>query len=295
MPDPTHGFQGRFLFVKEVTRGVTPTNPAYKRLSDSISDLKVSLDVGTEGFRSIDSFDVVDFLTKSKKPGYQVTYRLQRGDPLIDMLTRKADGTCESYSAEIAQNKDTTGAKLYLTFEGAKHDVEINAKANDYIVVTLTAKAELLVAATAEPNLGTGTREGAIGTAFATYKGAVVTKGGSAWGAVTEGFSVKVDNGLDWQPQLGSENPAYVYEGARKVSGKGDVFLADAGYAYFGEVDAGTASTIVLKCGAVSSGLPQLTMTGCVFPKLELTADDKTGTVKHACAFDAKTVAAVAL
>lgn len=293
MADPTRGFQGRFLLVKETTPNTTPNNPAMKRLSDSVADVKVSLDVGQEGYRSIDSYDVVDFLRKSKKPGYQVTYRLQRGDPLIDMLTRKADKTCESYTAEVAFG--INGTPLYLTFVGAKHDVDMKAAANDYINVTLSAKAKTIAYSATEPNIGTGTREGAIGSAFATYKGAVVTKGGSAWGVVTEAFSVKVDNSLDWQPQLGSDDPAYVYEGARRVSGQGDIYYTDSGLAYVTEVAAGTTSTIVLKCGAVSSGLPQLTMTGSSFGKFEATADDKAGTVKHGCPFEAKSIAAVAL
>jgi len=290
----TKGFQGRILLVKETTFGTEPTNPAYKRFSDYVQSVSLSGNPRLVQLRDIGGYDVKEFAKAVKEFGLTVEFFVQRDTEIKDMVVRGTDNSLPSWSIELVPDLNQT-TKTYYVLTGCKpNSVELSVEGPDGV---LTASVEFIVKnvttsqSTTERNIGTGSRESAIGTAVFNFVGGKVERpSGTAFAYITRSFSATIDNGLSAMPDYQAADVIKaILEGPRKITGTASVALEDGGKTQWDNVMAAQAADIVLYFGTVT-GNPKWTFSGAVFDSLEFELSADSGEIFIDRPFTAKSL-----
>lgn len=282
----TQGFGGDLYYVAESTYKTTVSNPAYKRFSNIVESVKIKKSRGKEGFRSIDAPGVVDFLAKTTMVDIEITYILHRADPL-DTCSTRTNGVVPSYQLEVTVNQDVSASDVYYTLNGVKFNVKGACKVDDYWRVTLTGMGATLTQASAQPSVGSGSREAALNTStypFLHFGGGSITNAAAAWEAGVVGIEFTVDQGFERVAAIGSATISNLVEGPLTVKGTADIYLADGGGTFLTAVESDTGVSIVLNTGA--SGAPKFTIGGAEFSDFEVNVDNKAAVVKQGQPFE---------
>lgn len=286
----TQGFGGSIYYVAESAYKTTVSNPAYKRFSNIVESVKVKKSRSKEGFRSIDAPGVVDFLAKTTLVDVEITYILHRVDPLDTCMTR-TNGAVPSYQLEVSANTANSSGDVYYTLNGVKFNVKCAVKVDDYYRVTLTGMGALLTQASAQPSVGSGSRESALNTGtypFLTFSGGSITNAGAAWEAGVVACEFTVDQGFERVAAIGSATISNLVEGPLTVTGTADIYVENGGGTLLTSVESDTGVSIVLNTGA--SGAPKFTIGGAEFSDFEVTLDNQAAVVKVAEPFEGTSI-----
>lgn len=155
------GIRGQRLeFVRETTRGVTPTDPTYLLYSDAVQSVSFSPTAAISARGSVGSPDVANFNAGTESHEFTISYDLQRffvdggGNPVDaagDGMERLADGSLPASHTVIARDAagdlgaDSGGSRIYTVATGALvNSVELagDPESGEPIVVTLNYMCE---------------------------------------------------------------------------------------------------------------------------------------------------------
>lgn len=288
----TKQFGGSVYAVAETSYGVAVSNPTYLRFGNLIREVKVGLKTNKQAMRSIDSPSVSDFLLTLKRPTVSITYVLQRGSPLTNMVARTNDAV-SSFNIEVGVDANTSTNDAYYTFLGCKAtDITFKASMDDYVEVTVDFVCASVTVATAQPSVGSGSRESALDTGTSPYCQfaiASVTRDAATWDAGCTGIEFTISHNIEVMGALGSSTGTLAPEGPIDIEGTATVYFEAGGKTYHDLVGSDSSSTIILNCGA--SGAPKLTLSGCEFDTFEMTLNNTDALVMGPIPFKAKTVA----
>lgn len=286
----TRHFSGRILSVVETTEGTTPTDPDYIKFSDHVSEVSLGMGANFEEYRDIGSYDVASFLEGLSEYHLKVTYLLHtdRADQLNAAIDRLANNDLESHSIEVSVDRDgaTPG---FFTFAGAKAEsVDVTLQVGKAVEVTISYLALSGARASAEPSVGTGSRETAALSTVAHFKTSTITRGGSDVAFITRGAKLNVAHELTPEGDDNSAEPAFISVGNRKVSGTVDMSIDDGGSALADTAMDGTAADIVFDMG--TTGAPSLTASNAHWKDFEITLGTRGGILTRDVPFDAESV-----
>ena len=277
-----------FLSVVETVPGTTPANPALIKFSDFVQSVSVSLDPANQEYRDIGDFDAAALVAGLPVYGVKVSYLLHvnRKTQLDDAIDRQSDNSLKSLTLEVALNRDdaTVG---YFTFTGCKpEDVQVKVEVGKPTMVEVTYKALANSRATAEPSVGSGSRETAALGSLSVMSATTITRGGSALGYITRAAEFRVSHALRIEGTDGQVNPKAIFEGIRQVTGKADISLDDGGVALADAVMAGTAASVVFNLGA--AGAPKFTLANVQYENVEIALGASDGVVITGVPFRAR-------
>lgn len=284
----TRGFGGRALWVDEATEGTTPTNPAFKKFSEHVSSVEVSMDPKHELYYDIGSYDPASFVQGLPEYGLKVTYLLHtdRKNTMDDAINRQSNNTLKSKTIEVSAGLDDATAGYY-TVTGAKPDsVSVKFEVGKPIEVTETYKALGIARSTSAPSIGTGSRESAALGALCVGATSAILRGGSAVAYITRAAEFTVSHGLFVEGTDGQAAPKAIFEGRREMKGSVDITLDDGGVAIANTVMAGTEATMSYRFGA--SGAPKVDFTAVRFDNFAIPLDASEGLVKRGMTWTAK-------
>lgn len=155
------GIRGQRLeFVRETTRGTTPTNPAWLRFSDAVQSVEFSPTASISPRGNVGSPDIANFNAGTESHEFTITYDLQQffvdgsGNPVDasgDGMKRLTDGSLPSshtvVSRDAAGDAGTAGggSRIYTVATGAlinTVDLAGDPENGEPIVVTLSYMCE---------------------------------------------------------------------------------------------------------------------------------------------------------
>lgn len=284
----SRGFGGRILSVVETTPGTTPTNPAFIKFSDYVQSVQVSMDPAFKEWRDIGDYDAATFVAGLPSYGVKVSYLLHsnRKTQLDDAINRQSDNTLKSHTIEVSVARDDTNVGYY-TLKGCKAEsAKPVGTVGDAVVVEITYKALSLTRASAEPSIGTGSRETAALGALCTFSTSRVLRGGSNLAYITRSAEFTVSHSLTVHGTDNQTDPKAIFEGDRQVTGRADITLDDGGVALADAVMAGTAASVEFRFG--STGAPQYTLNNVIWENLDIDLSVGEGVVMSGVPFRAR-------
>lgn len=283
----TRGFGGRLLWVNETTEGTTPTDPVYKKVSDHVQSVELSMDPKNEVYHDIGSYDPASFVAGLPEYGLKFTYLLHtnRKDTLDEAINRQANNTLKSKSFEVSAGLDDSTVGYY-TVKGAKPDsVTTKFEVGKPVEVTETYKALSVTRATSAPSIGTGSRESAALGALCVGATSSIERGGADVALITRMAEFTVSHSLTIEGTDNQTNPKAIFEGKRECKGSCDISVDDGGVALADAVMNGTEASVVFKFG--STGAPQYTFTTTRWDNFVLPLNAGEAYIKRACPWTA--------
>ena len=224
------------------------------RFSDAVQDVRIETgDINTE-LMSISEPSVIDFSKTMEDPVLHVEWVLQphTGTSMVSSCYTRTSCDLPSMAIEVPVNEGC-GTAAYYYMKGCKCK-SVNAKASsgeNWILSADYSVASLEINATR-----TGTKPGAIGTAYAAFNAAGdITWAGVTGAYVTQGFDFTIDNNLTDYYDVGSASKTESIPGAISITGSCDISIDDGGKTHFDEVIAGTDITsVILNTGLTAAG-----------------------------------------
>ena len=266
----SRGFGGRILSVVETTPGTTPTNPALIKFSDHVQSVSISLDPALTEWRDIGDYDAASFVKGLPVYGVKVSYLLHidRKVQHDDAIERQSDNSLKSQTIEVSMNRDDSTVG-YFTLTGCKaEDIVVGGEVGQPTMVEITYKALAVARVTAEPSVGSGSRETDALGALSTFATGSITRGGSALAYVTRRAEFRVSHSLTVHGTDGQVNPKVIFEGPRQVTGSADITIDDGGVTLADAVLDLTGASVVFNLGP--STAPKVTINNAVWERLEL-------------------------
>lgn len=267
------GFAADIEFYEEQTFGGGLYDPAaadtMKRISDTIVSASLTANNNAEVIFSIGDVNGVDTIDKQHEYTLRIEYLLQdagAADQLIKYgITRNSDNDLDSL-VFLVQIGD-----YYYEIKGCKcNSVEITGDVGEIVRVTQEFFCkEVTSPSTTDPlsSLVNLSHASAIGTSYAKYSGASITRGGSTIGYGTRSFSATINNNLERVYTVGDTNVSTIVAGKLEISGNIDVYIEEGGAAQWGWITGASSANIVIDFGFTS---PSLTLTNCTFSSIEL-------------------------
>lgn len=118
---------GRLEYVREVTFGTSPTDPAWSRFSDAYQSLDFGPGATITPRRRVGDADIQAFNAGAEESSFDVTYDLQQwisSDAAVDGIVRQSNGCLESHTIVerilLGDGADGGGRRLYTVALGSK-------------------------------------------------------------------------------------------------------------------------------------------------------------------------------
>ena len=265
------------------------------RISDAIQDVRIETgDINTE-LMSISQASLVAFSKTMVDPTLHIEWVLQphAGDSLVSNCWTRANCDLDSMSFEIPVNEcsgSVVSAFHYL--KGCKcKSFNVKASSNENWIIS----ADFSVASLETNLTRTGTKPGALGTAYAAFNTAGdITWTGVTGAYVTQGFDFTVDNNLTDHYDVGSVSKTASIPGAISITGSCDISIDDGGTTHFDEVIAGTDITsLVLNTGITTATYNngKFTLSGGRFDSSSIDLNTSGGGIISSVPFTFKTLA----
>lgn len=284
----SRGFGGRLLSVVESTPGTTPSNPAMIKFSDFVQSVSISLDPALTEWRDIGDYDATAFVAGLPAYGLKVSYLLHidRKTQVDDAINRQSDNSVKSQTVEVSVNRDDVTVGYFRLLGAKAEEVSVRGEVGQPTMVEITYKGLNMTRATAEPSVGSGSRETAALGALSVFSTSSITRGGSAVAYITRSAEFRVSHSLTPHGTDNQVNPKAIFEGVRQVTGRADITIDDGGVTIADAVMALTGATVLFNCG--STGAPKFTINNAVWENLDLSLGVNEGVVMAGVPFRAR-------
>jgi len=255
-------FQGLILYQKEPSYNYGFSTASTRRISDTVTDVRIETGDMNIKLRSISEPSVQDYSQTMKNPTLHVEWVEQpnASDSLASYCYNRTDGDLHSLAFEVAVNRHQATSAYYRLAGCKAKTLTKSGSAGEHW--TYTADFSVASLSTATASSASITDPGAIGTAYATFNTAgAITWAGVTLAYVTQSIDFTVENNLTEYWDVGSTEIKAAIPGALDITGSCDISLDDGGKVHFDEVLANTAITsIILNTGLTTGNFGKVTL-----------------------------------